>query len=37
MKTKVNILGSCVSRGSMLDGNQSGHGTADENIERKDM
>lgn len=33
MKAKVNILGSCVSRGSMLNGNQSGHHIADENIE----
>lgn len=30
---KVNVLGGCVSRVSLLDGNQSGHGIADENME----
>lgn len=30
---KVNILGSCVSRVSMLDGNQQGHNIADENLD----
>lgn len=30
---KVNVLGGCVSRVSLLDGNQSGHGIADEEME----
>ena len=32
-KIKINILGSCVSRVSMLDGNQNGHGIPDDEIE----
>ena len=32
-KKKIIVLGSCVSRVSMLDGNQSGHGTASEQLE----
>lgn len=32
-KTKVIILGSCVSRISMLDGDQNGHGVASDNLE----
>lgn len=31
--TKINILGSCVSRVSLLDGDQKGHGIADEDME----
>lgn len=30
---KINVLGGCVSRVSLLDGNQSGHGIADEDME----
>lgn len=30
---KVNVLGSCISRVSLLDGNTKGHGTADDDIE----
>lgn len=32
-KTKIIILGSCVSRISMLNGDQNGHGVASENLE----
>lgn len=32
-KTKVIVLGSCVSRISMLDGNQNGHGIASDYLE----
>lgn len=32
-KTRVIILGSCVSRVSMLDGNQNGHGIASDDLE----
>lgn len=31
--TKINILGSCISRVSLLDGIQTKHGTADDNLE----
>lgn len=30
---KVNVLGSCISRVSLLDGNTKSHGTADDDIE----
>ena len=33
MSYKINILGSCVSRVSMLDGNQNGHNTAAHDID----
>lgn len=33
MSYKINILGSCVSRVSMLDGNQNGHNTAAKDID----
>lgn len=33
MSIKVNVLGSCVSRVSLLDGNQKGHGIADDRLE----
>ena len=32
-KKKIIILGSCVSRVSMLDGNQAGHGTASDQLD----
>ena len=33
MRNKVNILGSCVSRVCMLDGNRNGHGIADDDMD----
>lgn len=35
MKYKINVLGSCVSRISLLDGNQHGHDIASEDMELK--
>ena len=35
MKYKINVLGSCVSRISLLNGNQHGHNIASENMELK--
>ncbi len=32
-KVKINVLGSCISRVSLLDGNQSAHGIADDRME----
>ena len=32
-KVKINVLGSCISRVSLLDGNQSAYGIADDRME----